>query len=260
MGEVIEYIDTHSHIYLEDFDNDRSEVLDRAIKNSVNTIILPAIDSKSYDAMWQCYNLNAELQRMMIGIHPESVNENYSEELIFIENELKHNHKSYVGIGEIGIDLYWDDTFLVEQKIVLQKQLQWSIDYNLPVCIHQRNSLKEIMEILDDFSEDLRGVFHCFTGSIDEAIQIVERGFYLGIGGVITFKNSKLSETIKKIGLENLVLETDAPYLTPVPYRGKRNESSYIPIIANKIADILNVNIDIVSAKTTANAKKLFSL
>ena len=260
MGEVIEYIDTHSHIYLEDFDNDRSEVLDRAIKNSVNTIILPAIDSKSYDAMWQCYNLNTELQRMMIGIHPESVNENYSEELIFIENELKHNHKSYVGIGEIGIDLYWDNTFLIEQKIVLQQQLQWSIDYNLPVCIHQRNSLKEIMEILDDFSEELRGVFHCFTGSIDEAIQIVERGFYLGIGGVITFKNSKLSETIKKIGLENLVLETDAPYLTPVPYRGKRNESSYIPIIANKIADILNVNIDIVSAKTTANAKKLFSL
>lgn len=260
MGEVIEYIDTHSHIYLEDFDNDRSEVLERAIKNSVNTIILPAIDSKSYDAMWQCYNLNAEIQRMMIGIHPESVNKNYSEELIFIENELKHNHKSYVGIGEIGIDLNWDDTFLVEQKIVLQQQLQWSIDYNLPVCIHQRNSLKEIMEILDDFSEDLRGVFHCFTGSIDEAIQIVERGFYLGIGGVITFKNSKLSETIKKIGLENLVLETDAPYLTPVPYRGKRNESSYIPIIANKIADILNVNVDIVSAKTTANAKKLFSL
>jgi len=260
MGEVIEYIDTHSHIYLEDFDNDRSEVLERAIKNSVNTIILPAIDSKSYYAMWQCYNLNADLQRMMIGIHPESVNKNYSEELIFIENELKHNHKSYVGIGEIGIDLYWDDTFLVEQKIVLQKQLQWSIDYNLPVCIHQRNSLKEIMEILDDFSEDLRGVFHCFTGSIDEALQIVERGFYLGIGGVITFKNSKLIETIKKIGLENLVLETDAPYLTPVPYRGKRNESSYIPIIANKIADILNVNVDIVSAKTTANAKKLFSL
>ncbi|MDI6832641.1 MAG: TatD family hydrolase [Bacteroidales bacterium] len=260
MGEVIEYIDTHSHIYLEDFDNDRSEVLERAIKNSVNTIILPAIDSKSYDAMWQCYNLNAELQRMMIGIHPESVNENYSEELIFIENELKHYHKSYVGIGEIGIDLYWDDTFLEEQKIVLQHQLQWSIDYNLPVCIHQRNSLKEIMEILDDFSEDLRGVFHCFTGSIDEAIEIVERGFYLGIGGVITFKNSKLHETIKKIGLENLVLETDAPYLTPVPYRGKRNESSYIPIIANKIADILNVNVDIVSAKTTANAKKLFSL
>ncbi|HOB26638.1 MAG TPA: TatD family hydrolase [Bacteroidales bacterium] len=260
MGEVIEYIDTHSHIYLEDFDNDRSEVLDRAIKNSVNTIILPAIDSKSYDAMWQCYNLNTKLQRMMIGVHPESVNENYTEELIFIENELKHNHKSYVGIGEIGIDLYWDNTFLIEQKIVLQQQLQWSIDYNLPVCIHQRNSLKEIMEILDDFSEELRGVFHCFTGSIDEAIQIVERGFYLGIGGVITFKNSKLSETIKKIGLENLVLETDAPYLTPVPYRGKRNESSYIPIIANKIADILNVNIDIVSAKTTANAKKLFSL
>jgi len=260
MGEVIEYIDTHSHIYLEDFDNDRSEVLDRAIKNSVNTIILPAIDSKSYDAMWQCYNLNAELQRMMIGLHPESVNKNYCEELNFIENELKHNHKSYVGIGEIGIDLYWDNTFLIEQKIVLQQQLQWSIDYNLPVCIHQRNSLKEIMEILDDFSEELRGVFHCFTGSIDEAIQIVERGFYLGIGGVITFKNSKLSETIKKIGLENLVLETDAPYLTPVPYRGKRNESSYIPIIANKIADILNVNVDIVSAKTTANAKKLFSL
>lgn len=260
MGEVIEYIDTHSHIYLEDFDNDRSEVLDRAIKNSVNTIILPAIDSKSYDAMWQCYNLNTELQRMMIGIHPESVNENYSEELIFIENELKHNHKFYVGIGEIGIDLYWDNTFLIEQKIVLQQQLQWSIDYNLPVCIHQRNSLKEIMEILDDFSEELRGVFHCFTGSIDEALQIVERGFYLGIGGVITFKNSKLSETIKKIGLENLVLETDAPYLTPVPYRGKRNESSYIPIIANKIADILNVNVDIASAKTTANAKKLFSL
>ncbi|HQD34135.1 MAG TPA: TatD family hydrolase, partial [Bacteroidales bacterium] len=223
-------------------------------------IILPAIDSKSYDAMWQCYNLNTKLQRMMIGVHPESVNENYTEELIFIENELKHNHKSYVGIGEIGIDLYWDNTFLIEQKIVLQQQLQWSIDYNLPVCIHQRNSLKEIMEILDDFSEELRGVFHCFTGSIDEAIQIVERGFYLGIGGVITFKNSKLSETIKKIGLENLVLETDAPYLTPVPYRGKRNESSYIPIIANKIADILNVNIDIVSAKTTANAKKLFSL
>ncbi len=260
MGEVIEYIDTHSHIYLEDFDNDRSEVLERAIKNNVNTIILPAIDSKSYDAMWQCYNLNTKLQRMMIGVHPESVNENYTEELIFIENELKHNLKSYVGIGEIGIDLYWDDSFLVEQKIVLQQQLQWSIDYNLPVCIHQRNSLKEIMEILDDFSENLRGVFHCFTGSIDEAIQIVERGFYLGIGGVITFKNSKLPETIKKIGLENLVLETDAPYLTPVPYRGKRNESSYIPIIANKIADILNVNIDIVSAKTTANAKKLFSL
>lgn len=260
MGEVIEYIDTHSHIYLEDFDNDRSEVLERAIKNSVNTIILPAIDSKSYDAMWQCYNLNTKLQRMMIGVHPESVNENYSEELIFVENELKHNRKSYVGIGEIGIDLYWDDSFLVEQKIVLQQQLQWSIDYNLPVCIHQRNSLKEIMEILDDFSENLRGVFHCFTGSIDEAIQIVERGFYLGIGGVITFKNSKLPETIKKIGLENLVLETDAPYLTPVPYRGKRNESSYIPIIANKIADILNVNVDIASAKTTENAKKLFSL
>jgi len=260
MGETLVYIDTHSHLYLEDFDNDRSEVLDRAIQNSVNTIILPAIDSKNYDAMWQCYNMNTALQRMMIGVHPESVNENYHEELIFLENELKHNHKSYVGIGEIGIDLYWDDTFLVEQKIAFHQQLQWSIDYNLPVCIHQRNSLNVILDILNDFANNLRGVFHCFTGSIDEAMQIIERGFYLGIGGVVTFKNSNLSETIKKIGLENLVLETDAPYLTPVPYRGKRNESSYIPIIANKIADILNVNVDIVSAKTTANAKKLFSL
>lgn len=260
MGETLEYIDTHSHIYLEDFDNDRSEVLERAIKNSVNTIILPAIDSKNYDAMWQCYNINTKLQRMMIGVHPESVNENYSEELIFIENELKHNYQSYVGIGEIGIDLYWDTTYLEEQKIVLQRQLQWSIDYNLPVCIHQRNSLNVILDILNDFSGDLRGVFHCFTGSIDEAMQIVKLGFYLGIGGVVTFKNSNLVETIKNIGLDNLVLETDAPYLTPAPYRGKRNESSYIPIIANKIADILDVNVDIVSAKTTANAKKLFSL
>ncbi len=260
MGETLVYIDTHSHLYLEDFDNDRSEVLDRAIQNSVNTIILPAIDSKNYDAMWQCYNMNTALQRMMIGVHPESVNENYHEELIFIENELKHNHKSYVGIGEIGIDLYWDATYLEEQKIVLQQQLQWSIDYNLPVCIHQRNSLDVILDILDDFSGDLRGVFHCFTGSIDEAMQIVKRGFYLGIGGVVTFKNSNLVETIKNVGLNYLILETDAPYLTPDPYRGKRNESSYIPIIANKIADILAVNVDIVSAKTTANAKKLFSL
>jgi TatD DNase family protein len=260
MEEILEYVDTHSHLYLEDFDIDRTEVLERAIYNGVKTIILPAIDRKNYKAMWQCYSLNTQLLHMMIGVHPESVNANYTEELIFIENELKHNHKSYVGIGEIGIDLYWDDTFIKEQTKVMRQQLQWAKDYNLPVCIHQRNSFKEIMQILDDFSNEFSGVFHCFTGSIDEAKQIIDHGFYLGIGGVVTFKNSKLDETIKYIGLDYLVLETDAPYLTPAPYRGKRNESSYIPIIAKKIADVLNVNLDLVSVKTTTNAKNLFSL
>ena len=260
MGKAINYIYTHAHIYLEDFDKDRKDVLERAEKAGIDLIILPAIDMSTFDAMWQCYQVNVNLQKMMIGLHPGSVKEDYKLELNFIENQLQNNVNSFIGIGEIGMDLYWAKTYIVEQRIVLIQQLQWAIQYDLPVCIHQRNSLHEIISILDEFSNKPRGIFHCFTGTYEEAKIIIDRGFMLGIGGIITFKNNKLAQTISQIGLDYLVLETDAPYLTPVPYRGKRNESSFIPHIAKKIAEILKIDIKKVAFKTTMNAKNLFSL
>jgi TatD DNase family protein len=193
----------------------------------------------------------------MMGLHPTSVKENYREEINRVKTELKN--RSYIGIGEIGIDLYWDKSFLKEQCQAFEEQLDLSLQLKMPVVIHARESFLEIIEILEGYrNKGLKGIFHAFTGTTDIAEEVVEMGFKLGIGGIVTYKNSSLPEVIKATALENLVLETDAPYLTPVPFRGKRNESSYIPLIAEKIAQIKNVSLDEVAGITTNNALHLF--
>lgn len=251
-------IDSHSHIYSEEFDEDRIEVIERAKSCGISKIILPNIDSQSLHRM---LNLEAEYPNFCyatIGLHPTSVNENYISELEIVKNELER--RSYIAIGEIGIDLYWDRTFLKEQVIAFRQQLNWALDYKIPVIIHVRDSFDETMTVLQEFAgKGLAGVFHSFTGSVDDAEKIKGfGGFYLGINGILTFKNSGLGKTVEQIGLENLILETDAPYLTPTPYRGKRNESAYLELICNKMAEIFNKEVAEIVEVTSKNVKNLF--
>jgi len=223
-------------------------------------MLLPNIDSNSIDGMLELCENYPENCFPMMGLHPGSVKENYPEELKLVEEWLNRD-KRFIAIGEIGIDLYWDKAFQEEQKIVFRMQLQMAKARQLPVVIHSRNSFTEIMQILEDeLSPGLEGVFHCFTGNIEQAKKIIDSGFKLGIGGVVTFKNSGLDMVIPQVGLEHILLETDAPYLTPVPYRGKRNESSYVYYVAERIAEIKNTSIEEVATITTKNAKELFHL
>ena len=251
-------IDTHSHIYSEDFDADRGEVIRRAQEAGVTKIIMPNVDSESLPGMLETERMFPDVCLAAIGLHPTSVKENYLDELALVKSELER--RKYMAIGEIGIDLYWDKTFYTEQVFALQTQVQWALDSNLPVIIHVRDSHKETIEALQPFkNKGLRGVFHCFTGSRKEADEIAELGdFMLGIGGVVTFKNSGLAGNLKNIPLTKLVLETDTPYLAPVPFRGKRNEPAYTALVRDKLAEVYQVSAEEIDEITTRNAEKLF--
>jgi TatD DNase family protein len=253
------FIDSHTHLYLEHFDEDRQNVIEQAIKMGVSTMLLPAIDKSNFDAMQSVVHDFPENCLPMIGLHPTSVDENVEEELAFVEAELKKG--SYIAIGEIGIDLYWDKSFKLQQTEAFRRQLRWAKKYQLPVAIHMRDSFNEVYEVVkEEAADDLKGVFHCFIGTVAEAKKIIDLGFYLGIGGVVTFKNSGLGEVVADLPLEHLLLETDAPFLTPTPFRGKRNDSSYIPRIAQKIADLTHKSLQEVADVTTQNTKRLFNL
>lgn len=251
--------DTHTHLYLDAFDNDRETVVEKAIKSNVEFMFIPNIDSSTIDSMHDLCKLFPKNCFPMMGLHPGSVKENYSEELKIAEKWLEN--ENYCAIGEIGIDLYWDKTFFKEQEIVFREQLNWAKKFNLPVVIHCRDSFNEIISVLNDTDcSQLTGAFHCFTGTLEQAKIVMDFGFSLGIGGVVTFKNSGLDEVVKKIPIEKILLETDSPYLTPAPFRGKRNESSYISLIAEKIAEIKNLPIQKIAEITTKNAIDFFSL
>ena len=251
-------IDTHSHIYSEEFDSDRAEVIARAKAAGVTKIILPNVDSESLPRMLQLESEYPGYCFAAIGLHPTSVKENYAEELAIVKKELER--REYIAIGEIGIDLYWDKSFLKEQIQVFVQQIEWALEYKLPVIIHVRDSFSETMQVLEQFrGKGLKGVFHSFTGTIDQAREIIEfGGFYIGINGIVTFKNSGLDAVVQQIDPRYLLLETDAPYLTPAPFRGKRNESEYLTLVATKLANTFNMNFNQLTKITTENAYKLF--
>lgn len=250
-------IDTHSHIYEEEFREDREEVIQRAKETGVEYIILPDIDSESRTRMLSLEAQYSDIMRPLVGLHPTSVNENYHEELKKVEKEAGTH--TYYGIGECGIDLYWDKTYYREQIKVFEHQLGMAKDMDLPVIIHSRDSLQIIFEILKKHPYS-RGILHCFPGTTEEARQAISMGFLLGIGGVVTFKKSQMATTVQEIGPTHLVLETDAPYLAPAPYRGKRNESSYLPLIVCKISELTGIEEKKIEEITTQNALNLFNL
>ncbi len=251
------YIDTHSHLYEEEFREDRQEVISRAREAGVRYIFLPDIDGESRPRMLALSRQYPDTMFPLLGLHPTSVNENYKEELKKLEHEA--GCQSFYGIGECGIDLYWDKTFYKEQIKVFEHQLGMARDLNFPVVIHARDSLDLILEILRRHPY-VQGILHCFPGNTQQAREAIAMGFLLGIGGIITFKKSIMAEVVRETGPAHLVLETDAPYLSPVPFRGKRNESSYIPLIAQKIEEITGIDLKKIEEITTQNAINLFNL
>ncbi len=252
-------IDTHAHLYSEDFDDDRDAIIKNAIEAGVKKIILPNIDEKSIDGMLALSNAYPDICYPLMGLHPTSVGKNYMEQLMLVQSWL--GKETFYGIGEIGIDLYWDKTYLPEQQEAFRTQLKMARSMQLPVVIHVRNSFNEVYSILNEEQNgNLKGVFHCFSGSETEAQKIIDVGFYMGIGGVVTFKNSNLPEILKKVDIKHLLLETDAPYLAPMPRRGRRNESAYLLPIAEKVAGIYETTTKEVEQITTANARKLFGI
>jgi len=254
-------IDTHSHMYSEQFNGDRPESLLRAKAEGVEFILLPNIDEESINALHSLSDAEKNCLPMM-GLHPCSVNEDLNKKLLLVENELFQGTRKYIAVGEIGIDLYWDRSYMEAQKEAFRIQINWAKKLGLPIVIHARDSMAEILEILDEeHSESLRGVFHCFSGNDTDARRILSyKSFMFGIGGVVTFKNSKLPQVLSGIPLNKILLETDAPYLAPVPFRGKRNESAYLSYVADKLSDIYECSIDIIKEKTTANAEQLFQI
>lgn len=258
------FIDTHCHLYDEAFDADRDEALQRALDAGVTTLLLPAIDSQSHEQQERLAAQHPECLRQMMGLHPTSVKEDFEQELALVREQLYHSPNSptkYVAVGEIGMDLYWDRTFEAQQREVLKTQLLWAVDLDLPVCLHIRKAHNEVFALLREMNRpSWRGVMHCFGGSLQEAQRALEMGFHLGIGGVVTFKNATMAEVVKAAPLDRLLLETDAPYLSPVPHRGQRNEPSYIPLIAQKIADLRGISLDEVAETTTTAARSLFRL
>lgn len=251
-------IDTHCHLYLKEFDNDRPEVIKRAKNAGVSKFYLPSIDSKVIDEMLRMEVEYKDECIAMIGLHPCSVNESYTQELKIVEDWL--SKRKFVAVGEIGLDFYWDKTFTNEQYAAFNKQMEWALAYKLPIVIHTRQAMQETIDAVMPFAKrGLGGIFHCFGDTIEAAQQIIDMGFLLGIGGVITYKNAGLAPVIEAIDLEHMVLETDAPYLSPVPHRGKRNESSYLLDVAQKLADIKHVSVEEVASVTTRNAEKIFN-
>jgi TatD DNase family protein len=255
----MQLIDTHTHLYLPEFDTDRDEAVDRAVKNGVVKLLMPNIDINSVETMILSESRYKGICYPMIGLHPTSVKEDYLHQLEILEERAdKH---PFIAIGEIGIDLYWDKTFITEQIIAFKQQISLGLEYNLPVVIHSRESFPVVFEALKEFEgSGLKGVFHAFSGDISYAEKAIMMGFKLGIGGIVTFKNSGLDSVVREVGIENIILETDSPYLAPVPYRGKRNESAYIAIINRKIAEIFNIDIESAALKTFTNTIELFKL
>lgn len=252
-------IDTHTHLYLESFDTDRNEVIQHAVNQGIETMLLPAIDLSTYNSMMDLVKEHPENCLPMIGLHPTSVNSTYEEEISFVESKLIAD--SFIAIGEIGIDLYWDGTYVDQQKDAFRRQLRIAKKYKLPVVIHMRDSFNEIYSVVkEEITDNLVGVFHCFTGTTYEAKKIMELGFLIGIGGIITFKNAGLADVVQNLPLESLVLETDSPFLTPAPFRGKRNQSAYIMYIAEKLAQVKNMRIEQIAEVTSNNAVELFNL
>ena len=254
-------VDTHCHLYDEAFDADRGEAVERAVAAGVEMMILPGIDSLSHGRQEELAAAYPQYFRQMMGLHPTSVNDGFEQELAIVQEKLFSPAADYVGVGEIGLDLYWDRTFLEQQCEVLRRQMVWARELGLPVCLHVRKAHNELFALLRDLNfGTYSGVMHCFGGSVQEAHRAVEMGFHIGIGGVVTFKNATLAAVAAAVPLERILLETDAPYLAPVPYRGKRNESSYIPIVAAKIAEVRGISMEEVAAVTTASAQALFCL
>ena len=252
-------IDTHTHLYLKEFAADIDDVINRAKNLKINNFFLPAIDSSYTESMIALKNAYPDIMHLMAGLHPCSVKDNYLEELSHVENVLK-NH-AIVAIGEIGIDLYWDKSTLNIQKKAFASQIRLAKDLNLPIVIHCRNAFDEIFEVLEnEKSENLRGIFHCFSGNYEQALKAISFNMKLGIGGVVTFKNGKIDKFLKEIPLDNLVLETDSPYLAPPPFRGKRNESSYLSIIIDKLTEVYEIPAKKIIEITSTNAIELFKI
>ena len=253
------FIDTHTHLFLPEFDTDRNQVIENAIRNNVYKFLLPNVDNHTINPLLDLCNQFPDNCYPMVGLHPTSVKENYKSDLEKIESLL--NHQKFIAIGETGIDLYWDKTFFDQQQDAFIFQINLAKKNKLPIVIHARNSFNEIFSILESrIDENLTGVFHAFTGTLEQAEQIINWGFLLGIGGIVTFKNSGLDRIVEHIDLNHIVLESDSPYLAPVPHRGKRNESAYIVNVAEKIAEIKKCPLSEVAEKTTFNAKQLFKL
>lgn len=253
-------IDTHTHLYSEQFDTDRDEMILRAINAGVDRFYLPSIDSSYYPKMVELKNKYPQKMFLMIGLHPCDVKpDTYEKELFFVKEKL--SEESFAAIGEIGLDLYRDTSTLEIQLYAFKKQIQWAKQYKLPIVIHVREAFEETLNILrQEKSPDLYGILHCFTGTLEQAKEFIQLGFYLGIGGVVTFKNGKIDKFLKEIPLQHIVLETDSPYLAPVPYRGKRNESAYIQSVADKLSDIYEVIPEEIGRITSENALKVFKL
>ena len=250
--------DTHSHLYLDEFATDRQSVVENALQNDVKYILLPNIDSSSLEKMNKLCLEYPDNMFPMIGLHPTSVNDHYHKELQLVLKEIMT--RKYYAIGEVGIDLYWDKSFEKEQNFVFRYQIELAIEFNLPLVVHTRSSFDYTISIVEEMKTDnLKGVFHCFGGTWEEANRIIDLGFKLGIGGVVTFKNAGLDKVVDHLDLKDILLETDAPYLTPIPFRGARNESAYIKYIAQKVADLKKVSIEEVARVTTQNARELFN-
>lgn len=252
-------IDTHCHLYSKEFAVDIDTVIDRALAEGVERFYLPAIDSTATAAMLALETRFPGKCIAMMGLHPCYVKDDYRNELQQVEEWL--SKRNFAAVGEIGLDHYWDKTHVKEQETAFRLQIEWSITYNLPIVIHTRNAMQETINIVKEYAHrGARGIFHCFGGSVESAREIIKAGFCLGIGGVVTYPKAGLAEVLEHIELEHLVLETDAPYLTPVPFRGKRNESSYLKYVVEKLADIKKVAVEEVAAATTANAEKIFGV
>lgn len=253
------FVDTHTHLYSSAFEEDRNEMINRAISAGVEKFFIPAIDSETTEAMYQLERDFPNHIFLMMGLHPVSVAENYQEELAHVEQQLEQ--RKFFAIGEIGIDLHWNKSTLKIQQEAFRKQIQLAKKYQLPIVIHCRNAFDEVFEILEEEKNDnLYGIFHCFTGTLLQAKQALSYNMKLGIGGVLTFKNGKIDQFLQEIDLKDIVLETDAPYLAPAPFRGKRNESAYLTHIAQKMAEVYNLSLQEIATTTTNNAEAIFGI
>ncbi|HIB38016.1 TatD family hydrolase [Mesonia sp.] len=252
-------IDTHTHLYSDAFAEDRNEMIERAIADGVDKFYIPAIDSQTTQAMYDLEQAFPDRMYLMMGLHPTSVKENYEEELSHVEEELAK--RKFYAIGEIGIDLYWDQSTLEIQQDAFRKQIKLAKKYELPIVIHCRNAFDEVFEILEEEKgDDLFGIFHCFTGTLAQAKQALQYNMKLGIGGVVTFKNGKIDKFLNEIDLKHIVVETDAPYLAPKPFRGKRNESAYVVKVAEKLAEVYDTSVEEIAEITTENALEIFQI
>lgn len=252
-------IDTHCHIYLDEFQADRPEMLSRAENEGIVLCLMPAIDSLTHHNMLEIEENNADICLAMMGLHPGSVKEGFAGELKIARNWFEK--RSFTAVGEIGLDFYWDKTFTTQQYEAFHTQIEWALEFDIPIVIHSRNAIDECINVVKEHQEGkLKGVFHCFSGDMNQAKQIIDLGLFLGIGGVVTFKNSGLDKIMIDVDMKKVILETDAPYLAPVPFRGKRNECSYLKFVVEKLSEIKNVSKNEIEMVTTNNAKKLFSL